>query len=128
MKKLFVAMVMALAMTLVSSVAFASPYMLKLNETYTVDRAREAVNKHFSYDTKFYSPMEFEKEVRPNIRAYVSRNNKGWAFSAIKNQSGNIAVMGMIIPGRQSKSTIETVSLIEYTRDYRNGSPYFLCV
>lgn len=111
MKKLFVAMVMALAMGMVSSVALASPYMLELNSAYTVDRAREEVNKHLSYDTKFYSPMEFEKEVRPNIRAYVSRNNKGWAFSAIKNQSGNIVVMGIIIPGRQYKSTIEMVSV-----------------
>lgn len=108
MKRVLVMMVLALAMVMVSSVAFAAQ-VVELNETYNVEQSRTAVNRHltaFDNDTPFYSPMRRRENPNDYTRMYTSTNERGWELVVIQNEQGYDCNVGMIIPGYEKEGIV----------------------
>lgn len=125
-------MVLTLAMVVMSSVAFAAQ-VVELNETYSLEQTREAVNTHLvevnSYldnNAGFYSPMRRRKDPNDYTRSYASINQRHWMLVVDQNEQGYDCSLGMIVPGCEDTRTVAMagMSLLSAAigRDYSWGS------
>lgn len=105
MKRVLVTTILALMMAMMSSVAFAAQ-IVELNETYSLEQTREAVNTYLAKDTRFYSSMHRIKDPNDYICANVSTNQRNWKFLVYQNGQGYACNVGMIIPGDEDTETI----------------------
>ena len=111
MKRLFVAMVMTLVMTLVSSVAFAAQ-VVELNEAYSVEQTRRVVSCYLPEYFRFNYSMRREKDPNSYTHAYATKNQSNWKLIVYQNGQGYACIVGMIIPDSESKQTIASAGTV----------------
>lgn len=111
MKKLFVAMVMALAMVMVSSVAFAAQ-VVELNEAYNVEQTREAVNSCMPDYLRFNYPMRRVRSHNDYTLTYVTGNQRDWGLVVYQNEQGYDCCLGMIIPDSEGIEDAERAGVV----------------
>lgn len=108
MKRVLVTTILALMMAMVSSVAFAAQ-AVELNETYSVEQTRRAVNAYLTEvkeDAKFHSLMYRRKGPNDYTRSYTSVNQREWMLIVNQNEQGYDCDIGMVIPGYEERRTV----------------------
>lgn len=109
MKRIFILMVSAM-MILLSSVVFASPQQVELNETYSVEQTKAAINSRFTDDVKFYVPMRQLKGPNDYTRMYATHNLKGWVMVIFQNGPGYVCGLGMSVPDSTDPIVLEHIA------------------
>lgn len=109
MKRISILMVSAM-MILLSSVAFASPQQVELNETYSVEQTKAAINSRFTDDVRFYVPMRQVEGPNDYTRMYITYNLDEWVMAVFQNEPGYVCGLSMTVPDSTNSMALETIA------------------
>lgn len=109
MKRISILMVSAM-MILLSSVVFASPQQVELNETYSVEQTKAAINSRFTDDVRFYVPMRQVEGPNDYTRMYITYNLDEWVMAVFQNGPGYVCGLSMTVPDSTNSMALETIA------------------